>query len=479
MSEEIDLGTNNKKNKWWIWVIVIVIIAVVGYFAYGFFAPKENNAPVVKDGSGVIALDPVAEASHISKVAGEEDAYWMRGNDTVWNDIETKEGKYDWDFKDQMVKGDMGMTADGVYNLSIIWPYANWDQESCHSGSKYEATGHLQRDGENLLMGAPCDMEAYGAFLEKVVERYDGDGVDDMPGLEVPIKYWEVLNEPSMQGRSEGGAGEDLKFFVGTSAEYLEILKTSYTAIKKADPTAKVLHAGMAGMQEQFKEFWNPVFKGGAGDYFDIANIHSINTDERREDMYLLKFKDYLSGYGITDKPIWITEAQFGNLQGEPDDIEAFNSLMAKSTIFSLALGAEKIFLIENWTMWGEEDAYSSADKDKEKKRPLSNVDLDSSTTHKLYKFLVKKLGSFDKVEAINEEYRESEHDSDGATSSAGQYKFTDGSDVVYVLWGKSSSVPSEISGSVTVTDIYGEEETKDASTINITDTPIFVEVTK
>ncbi len=472
MSEEIDLGTK-KKSRWWLWLIIIVVIVVGGYFALGYFAPIENDAPVVKDESGALSLDPIAEATYISKVTGAENAYWMRGNDTVWNDIEKVEGVYDWEMKDMMVRD---MTQDGVYGLSIIWPYANWDQESCHSGAKYEATGHLAREGESLLMGSPCDMETYGKFLEKVVERYDGDGIDDMPGLTVPIKYWEVLNEPSMQGGFEGGAGEDLKFFVGTPAEYLEILKTSYTAIKKADSGAKVLHAGMAGMQQNFQNFWDPVFENGAGDYFDIANIHTINTDEKREDMYFLRFEEYLKDFGIVDKSIWVTEVQFGDLRGKPSDIEEFDTSMARSVIFSLALGADKLFLIENWTMWGVEDAYAQADKEKDEEKPQINVDLKNSTTHKVYLNLLDKINNFDKVEIIKQEYTENNHDTDGTSSVVGHYKFTYGTDVVYALWGSGSTVPAEITGNVTVTDIYGEKESVDASTITLSDTPIFVE---
>ena len=183
--------------------------------------------------------------------------------------------------------------------------------------------------------------------MRNLVERYDGDGVDDMPGLTVPVKYWEVINEPSMQGGSAGGMGEELKFFVGTSDEYFDTLKATYEAVKQADPTAKVAHAGMAGMQQNFRDFWDPIFEAGAGDYFDIANIHTINTDKRREDLYMVKFKEYMKQYGLEDKPVWITEVQYGELQGKPTDLVAFEELMVKSTALSLALGADKLIYIE------------------------------------------------------------------------------------------------------------------------------------
>jgi hypothetical protein len=311
-------------------------------------------------------------------------------------------------------------------------------------------------------------MEAYVAFLGRAVERYDGDGKNDMPGLTIPIKYWEIMNEPSMQGGSTGGLGEELKFFVGTSAEYLEILKASYQAIKEADPEAVVMHAGMAGVQEDFRDFWTPVFAAGGGNYTDVYNIHTISTDARREDLYVIKFERFLEQFGLEEKPIWITEVQYGELAKRPDDLKALEVLMVKSTAFSLALGADKLFYIENWLHWGE--GWEKEPKETER-RPDP-----TSSTHRVYLNLVNKLGSFTKLETLREDYVENPNDHDGATSKVGQYQFTTPSGVVYVLWGKAP-LPVEIKGRVTVTDIYGEKSVLDAKDLLLTSTPVFAEL--
>jgi hypothetical protein len=44
----------------------------------------------------------------------------------------------------------------------------------------------------------PVDTVKYIAFVKATVERYDGDGTNDMPGLQNPIKHWQVGNEPSV-----------------------------------------------------------------------------------------------------------------------------------------------------------------------------------------------------------------------------------------------------------------------------------------
>lgn len=57
-----------------------------------------------------------------------------------------------------------------------------------------------------------------------------------------------------------------------------------------------------------------------------------------------------------------------------------------------------------------------------------------------------------------------------------GQYKFTVGSKTVYALW--SGTLPPEISDSVKVTDMEGQEHTMDATNIKLgTDQPVLVDL--
>ena len=73
--------------------------------------------------------------------------------------------------------------------------------------------------------------------MRAVVERYDGDGVDDMPGLRVPVRAWQVDNEPDALA---SGSWED----------YARLQEITYRAIKEAFPEAKVLMGGQTGPVE-------------------------------------------------------------------------------------------------------------------------------------------------------------------------------------------------------------------------------------
>ena len=59
---------------------------------------------------------------------------------------------------------------------------------------------------------------------------------------------------------------------------------------------------------------------------------------------------------------------------------------------------------------------------------------------------------------------------------SVGHYKITSGENFVYILWGESK-IPEEISGIITVTDIYGISKTIDATELILGNEPVYVEL--
>ncbi|MDI6689274.1 MAG: hypothetical protein QME54_02455 [Actinomycetota bacterium] len=178
-----------------------------------------------------------------------------------WGFIEKEKGKSNFSKTDEYIKS---AQSHGFHILANIQPFAAWDQQA--SSKKLPRIKMMDMLGLQTK-GKPSDMDAYKKFVKKLVERYDGDGKDDMPGLRYPIKYWEVANEPEMQE-------EPLVFFQGPPGDYFDILKATYQAIKEADPEAKVVQGGMAGMMDFAVEFWQKVFDLGGADFFDIANIH-------------------------------------------------------------------------------------------------------------------------------------------------------------------------------------------------------------
>ncbi len=246
-------------------------------------------------------------------------SHWPFG----WGRIEKTPGIYDFKDTDNLVKT---AQENNILILAEMRPFADWDQG-------YDPNCKAK---EHDYLCKPKDMQAYKKFLSALVERYDGDGESDMPGLQMPIKYWEILSEPDIK--------EDpyVIFFVGDEKDYLEVLKESYQTIKQVCPDCSVLHGGAAGVEQEFISFWDNVFGLGGADYFDIANIHFVGIDIATgrtvslgdpPTLNVKPFKVLLDKYKIK-KPIWVTEA-------------VLKSSSAKSSLQgALSAGASKVFFV-------------------------------------------------------------------------------------------------------------------------------------
>ena len=93
----------------------------------------------------------------------------------VWNSIEKEKGIFSWD------KADKYVTYAQKHNqntIATIWPYSNWEQKSC---KRKKARSPFGKKFAKYL-SKPCSMENYKIFLTALVDRYDGDGSNDMPG---------------------------------------------------------------------------------------------------------------------------------------------------------------------------------------------------------------------------------------------------------------------------------------------------------
>ena len=87
---------------------------------------------------------------------------------------------------------------------------------------------------EGLIDKVP--VQEFVQFVRAVVERYDGDGLQDAPGSPV-INNWELYNEPDGDDpiRAQyGGIG----YWGRYGAEYAQMLCAVYPEIKKANPSA-------------------------------------------------------------------------------------------------------------------------------------------------------------------------------------------------------------------------------------------------
>lgn len=266
---------------------------------------------------------------------------WMRlTSDIYWSKVQpTREyvenGLYDWFLFDILY----GRAPSGVHTLGTIsvgkeriknntWEFINGDVE-----------------------------EKYLEFVRKVVDRYDGDGINDAAGLKNPIKYWQIENEPAVYY----GPRFDWKGFS-------HLVEITYKAIKEKDPEARIALGGLAGgnavnnfndpyypvFLKQLKDFYFPLLKNLRNNnvHLDVFDIHYYSGSlswpsykwednwKGMKDIYNI-IRKYLDENGYKNTEIWITEtATMEKINGE----KAQASSLVKRYVYPLSFGVKKIF---------------------------------------------------------------------------------------------------------------------------------------
>ncbi|MDX1412795.1 MAG: hypothetical protein R3293_01310 [Candidatus Promineifilaceae bacterium] len=163
----------------------------------------------------------------------------------AWREIEGLEkGKFDWYRPDRIVD----KVEKAGLNLVV-----RLDKQPFWS----EPADNIFQDN-----GPPADMQDFGDFCGAVAERYQGR-----------IAAYQVWNEPNLS-REWGDRSPN-------AAEYVELLKVCYQAIKKADPEAIVISAGLAptGTNSELATpdtiFLQQMYDAGAAEYFDVLGANA------------------------------------------------------------------------------------------------------------------------------------------------------------------------------------------------------------
>lgn len=183
----------------------------------------------------------------------------------------------------------------------------------------------------------PRHMEDWLAYVGTVVERYDGDGTDDAPGSP-RLAYWEVWNEPNLA--LFWPPAPDVE-------EYVGLLESTYTEIRRADPTATVVLGGLSGPGG---EYLQAVYDAGGAPYFDVVSVHlyihpTLGSIEGLQSA-LESTRDVLNLNGDDDVSIWLTEIGWSdapNAWGQPTASQTEIAAML-TEVYQASLEADKIF---------------------------------------------------------------------------------------------------------------------------------------
>ena len=163
---------------------------------------------------------------------------------------------------------------------------------------------------------------AYARFARALVERYGPAGTfwAERPELpRRPLRAWQVLNEPYFRSWRRGVAHATNNWPRG----YVRLLRPAYRAIKRVDPGAKVV---LAGLSNESWKYLARLYRAGARPYFDIVGQHPYVTNARRVIRALRKIRRVMIKRRDRRKRVWITElgwtATRGRLQNTLGGIE-------------------------------------------------------------------------------------------------------------------------------------------------------------
>jgi hypothetical protein len=147
-------------------------------------------------------------------------------------------------------------------------------------------------------LAAPRSAAPYADYLRLLVRRYGSHGSfwKENPRLpKRPIRMWQIWNEPNL-----------LNFWPAPLVpNYVNLLRAAHTAIKGADPGAKVV---LAGMPDYVWTDLALLYKAGARSLFDVVAVHPYTKTVRGVMTILKLVRRVMDRAGDRHKGIILTE---------------------------------------------------------------------------------------------------------------------------------------------------------------------------
>jgi len=248
----------------------------------------------------------------------------------VWFTCEPQPGVYRWNSIDEQIKKLQSIELDCTPVLMPINVFGENRTRLIEELDDRDILAFLRSSeaAEWKLYPHGETLQTWKIFLRKLVERYNGDGINDMPGLKYPIRHWHFLEEYPEE-------------WLGDVENYVELLRKSYPIIKQVDKKAEVILLGLASNYARFFAFvdgfiededagvWNGtrytreeilsnqrfqsekegyeyILREGKN-YFDIVDIHLYEEKISFMKGKIRWLKHKMEEYGYT-KPIWCIE---------------------------------------------------------------------------------------------------------------------------------------------------------------------------
>jgi hypothetical protein len=432
----------------------------------------------------------------------------------IWNIVEPSPPvngvhTYDWSYPDEVINKIENVGGEALIKFFVASTWAN------REGVDYAKYGFRPS-----VPPKEKYWDDFGEFVQAVVERYDGDGYQDMPGLRGTHLFYQFEGEAEVHWQQGGGSKE----------EYVEMLEIFHNSVKKANDSANVIVLGFNlgdsfdsnpsledfnsmkfnKEEKEIKEFLEYVISNDQ--YFDIVGAN-CNYRPTGLPARMRIVREY------TDKPVWCVDMAAGYLwtksrtlsplytpdeypfltekqveetlkQGKNEEVLKWamgeqSKYLLKKIATAAASGYERVYL--QWIIEIQKPATGWVlsgllDDNKPNIGVLPGTPRPSFWTLKMFN---EKVGDFTVVEDLNPL-----PEGHNPTNWTWILKFI-GENENFILWSNSGEtidlsehiVSKEVRVNHIVTElddnhnpIYPQEETFPSDSIPLTDKPVFIE---
>lgn len=269
------------------------------------------------------------------------------------------------------------MAPDKAADLRVGWDrmVVHWYERQPDSGEQWNVPGE-ETDRVNTALGAGREMVML--LMGTPGWAADGGGPAAVPrGLYLPVddpgnlwavfvrrmaaeyagrvNHWIIWNEPDIAPEDFGAQ------FLGSVADYYQLLKVAYLAAKQANPQATIHLAGLTHWHDVVYNrppYLQRLLQAASQDptarrnhyYFDVASLHIYFRTQSVFDL-ITQYRGILRRYGQT-QPFWLNETNAAPYDDPqlpwngpmfPLTMAQQSSFIIQATALALAAGAERV----------------------------------------------------------------------------------------------------------------------------------------
>lgn len=169
----------------------------------------------------------MSRMAFINSAQGNSGGVNTNGIGGGWDYMQTASGApIDFSLSDQQISRFQRGGLEVVFELNPTAAWAQIGNPNCINGL-----------GDDECAPGPDFWSDWSDYIRQLAERYDGDGIDDMPGLTIPVRFYTMTQEVYFAGDATGDAGEALGngYWDDNMDDLIQLHKVTYEAIQEAN----------------------------------------------------------------------------------------------------------------------------------------------------------------------------------------------------------------------------------------------------